>query len=344
MEPPPRRPIDLSGADLEPLLEQAALVRRKSLWHDARERLHANRPARWSLRFLVCLALFSLCAPLLPLSSPMALDLAEEPGPPELRIPWNNGWQHRISLGFRLDEPLQSRELLFRAESALVGLVTLATRIQPDVFRAAHNGTTTAIELALPYLEELDPARGSDLEARVRQHLSGRMEDGRLTLKNGGSVALSFTGVQAQNGYWELSFLDRELLRLRHRLFGFHQAGHWLGTDSKGRDLLARLAWGSRVSIQVALASALVSLVIGVVYGGIAGYVGGRVDRLMMRLVDALYSIPFLFVVIFVITLLDEYRAELAERYGIGHMAAFFAVLGMVTWLTMARRRRAAHA
>jgi len=49
-----------------------------------------------------------------------------------------------------------------------------------------------------------------------------------------------------------------------------------------------------------------------------------------------LYAIPFLFVVIFVITLLNEYRAELAEL-GIGRLTAFFVVLGLVTWLTMAR-------
>ena len=99
------------------------------------------------------------------------------------------------------------------------------------------------------------------------------------------------------------------------------QTGYWqtgLATDSEGRDLLARIVWGSRISIQVALAATLCSLLIGVTYGALsAGYLGGRVDNLMMRIVDVLYSIPFIFVVIFLITIINEYRSELAEVYGI---------------------------
>jgi oligopeptide transport system permease protein len=331
-----RRALENSGA-LASALAEAATVRGRGLWQDARRRLHANFAAKWSLRFLLLLSLVALLAPLLPLPSPMTLDLTGEPQPPRLSPPWLPGWQHRVTLHFHLTEPIDSRELLFRADSALAGIVTLAARVQPEVFHGSYGDRVETIEVALPYREEFDPQRGSDLEQVVRGELAGKLEGGRLILRNGGSMAMTFTGVSAHNGYWELGRVDRLLVDLRYELFRFHQTNHWLGTDAKGRDVLARVVWGSRVSLQVAVAAALVSLVIGVVWGSVAGWLGGWVDALLMRIVDVLYSIPFLFVVIFVITILSQYRVELAERYGIGHLTAFFAVLGMVTWLSMAR-------
>ena len=54
---------------------------------------------------------------------------------------------------------------------------------------------------------------------------------------------------------------------------------HWFGTDALGRDLLARLFIGARVSLAMGLVATLVSLVIGVLYGAIAGYLGGGSTR-----------------------------------------------------------------
>src|SRR5690606_1243055 len=86
-----------------------------------------------------------------------------------------------------------------------------------------------------------------------------------------------------------------------------------------------------------ALAATLCSLLIGVTYGALAGYLGGRVDNAMMRLVDILYSIPFIFVVIFLITIVNEYRTELEDRYVIDRELIFFVVIGAIYCLTMAR-------
>ncbi len=136
--------------------------------------------------------------------------------------------------------------------------------------------------------------------------------------------------------YWELGPLDRSMVSLRTWAFGDFQTGAWLGTDTKGRDLLARIVWGSRTSILAALAAALVSLVIGVTYGAIAGLEGGKTDRRMMRVVDVLYSLPFVFVVISVISLLDAPRASLDEPL-MHREWVFFAVIGAIYWLSMAR-------
>jgi len=104
---------------------------------------------------------------------------------------------------------------------------------------------------------------------------------------------------------------------------------HWLGTDDLGRDLLARLLYGARISLSIGLAATVVSLAVGVTYGATAGYVGGRVDGLMMRAVDILYGLPYMLFVI----LLMMYVGQ--------NLLALFVALGAVQWLTMARIVRA---
>ena len=337
--PASARAWDLSGAGLEALLEEAGNFQGRSLWEDAKARLRRSRAASVSIVFLVLVGLASVLAPLLPLPSPMAIDLKAEPAPPTLQL-GNNGWQHRISVLFKFAEPLplSSREMLNRAESRLAGLVTLATKIEPSVARTAGPGGIDGLELALPYSRELDPNHGGDpVDKRIRSILAERAPGGVLELRDGGHVAVRLASVIPRDGYWDLNVLDRTLLTLRHRFFGFWQTGHWFGTDAKGRDLLARIVWGSRVSLQVAIAAALCSLLIGVTYGAVSGYLGGWIDNLMMRIVDVLYSVPFIFVVIFVITVLNEYRTTLFDRWGIEYITIFYVVIGMIYWLTMAR-------
>jgi oligopeptide transport system permease protein len=93
------------------------------------------------------------------------------------------------------------------------------------------------------------------------------------------------------------------------------------------------------VSLAVGLVATLVSLVIGVSWGATAGYLGGRIDNAMMRFVDMLYSIPFIFVVIFLVTILSEPTTikPWLDRYGIDRIVIFFIVVGAIYWLTMSR-------
>lgn len=103
-------------------------------------------------------------------------------------------------------------------------------------------------------------------------------------------------------------------------------ASHWLGTDRLGRDLFVRTFYGIRVSLLISLAATALSIAIGVTWGAVAGYLGGRTDELMMRFVDVLYSLPYLFIVIILMTVFER-----------GSLPVLFCAMGAVGWLTTAR-------
>jgi peptide/nickel transport system permease protein len=75
-------------------------------------------------------------------------------------------------------------------------------------------------------------------------------------------------------------------------------AAHWLGTDDQGRDVMARVLYGARVSLSVAAISVTIGVVVGVTIGLTAGYAGGTADLLLMRVIDALLAFPGLLLAI----------------------------------------------
>jgi len=100
---------------------------------------------------------------------------------------------------------------------------------------------------------------------------------------------------------------------------------HLFGTDELGRDLFSRTLLGVQVTLFVAVIASIVSLGLGVAYGATAGFIGGKTDALMMRAVDALYALPFVFLVILLMVVFER------------NFMLIFVAIGAINWLDMAR-------
>ncbi len=92
---------------------------------------------------------------------------------------------------------------------------------------------------------------------------------------------------------------------------------HWLGTDSSGRDVFARLLHAGRVSLGVGVSSALVAIVLGTVLGAVAGLAGGLLDGAIMRCADIVLSFPSLVVILVVAGILGPSVTTLVLAIGV---------------------------
>lgn len=105
--------------------------------------------------------------------------------------------------------------------------------------------------------------------------------------------------------------------------------GHWLGTDQLGRDLLARMLSGARLSLFVVLVAAAIAAVIGTLLGMLAGYLGGWVDALIMRLMDIQLAVPFILLILLVMALFGTTLTNI------------IVIMGVTSWAIYARVARA---
>ncbi|PRD42941.1 peptide ABC transporter permease [Phyllobacterium phragmitis] len=97
---------------------------------------------------------------------------------------------------------------------------------------------------------------------------------------------------------------DPDITSPADRLLPVLSEGHMLGTDHLGRDVLARLVWGTRVSLFVGIAAAFVAAFLGSVIGLVAGYAGGRADNLIMRGIDMLMAFPYILLALAIVAVL----------------------------------------
>lgn len=109
----------------------------------------------------------------------------------------------------------------------------------------------------------------------------------------------------------------------------FTNPAMWLGTDYLGRDILAGMLIGGRVTLIVGLAAALITMTIGITIGALAGYFGGWVDSLLSRLTELFQVLPTLLFAMVLVTLFTP------------SLQVVIAAIGLVSWTGTARLARA---
>ena len=298
---------ELSAANFESLDSQreVQVISRPSLsyWEDAWIRLKANRRALVSLYIVIGLMLFTIAGPWVWQVDPAVQDIdqiSQPPGTDRSAVivseyePWF-GTPDLPGQGLRLAEEANSQ----------------AVRLQWDVLPGA-NGHRVYRNL-FPVGSEL--AYGVPL-AEILNNGTLYFED-RLDLKPGryyySVVALGPRG-EISNQYETISVdvervttvseaLERGLITEADGIGvgdSVELAWHPLGTDYLGRDMLARLMAGARVSLFIGIGAPFLFVLFGVVYGSAAGFIGGRIDQFMMRFADFVVALPFLlFMILF---------------------------------------------
>jgi peptide/nickel transport system permease protein len=114
---------------------------------------------------------------------------------------------------------------------------------------------------------------------------------------------------------------------------------HPFGNDDLGRDMLARVLWGGRVSIAVGISAVFIAVTLGVAVGALSGYFR-RLDNPLMRITDLFLSLPILPLLLVLVYL---FRDVLKERFGdqVGIFLMIVGVIGILNWMPTARLVRA---
>ena len=302
-----------SDSEKESMVEMHKSI---SFWKDAWRRFRANTVSMVALFvFLVCL-FFAFIGPYL--------------------IPYNYADQYRTSQKLGPFEYSEGEQAVHDIEKLTDGFY--ATALRP--------GSITALDPGEYYLRS-----GKDIYAFTLSEITDNSiilidKDSSDQLKlvkesdvRDGSystyTAIPFTNTPSE-GATELKTFKRVF-------------PHVFGTDSSGRDIMARTMYGARVSIIIGVVAAIIVLIIGSIYGAISGLAGGAVDFVMMRIVELIYSVPEVLIVLLLqVVLKDPLQAwfqahsdtsafvKAMSDLGAG-IVSIFITFAVLYWVTMAR-------
>jgi peptide/nickel transport system permease protein len=120
-------------------------------------------------------------------------------------------------------------------------------------------------------------------------------------------------------------------------------AEHLFGTDSIGRDVMARTIYGGQISLIIGLLAVLIENIIGITVGALAGYFGGLLDNILMRITEAMLNIPEIFLLIVMAKFFggEVPEIELFGRVFSGSVVVIVLIIGLTSWMYLARIVRA---
>lgn len=290
-----------------------------SYWQDAWIRLKKNTRAIISLYIVVGLAIFTLLGPYMWRVDPALQDLNQISQPP--------AWPKKALLvdNYERFKPIVLEDFPAEPEEYLEDIPA------PDNIRTIEAPTTQQVRITWDpvegaggyniYRNQRQPESINDLGLPLGSTLGGNevsYED-RLNLESrtyyysivstdgfDESFTYNSVAITPQLAITYDEALDRGLIESRQD----HAEGteielefHPLGTDYLGRDMLARLMEGARVSLFIGICAPFLFVLFGILYGGFAGYIGGKLDQFLMRFADFVVALPFLlFMILFKIS------------------------------------------
>lgn len=148
---------------------------------------------------------------------------------------------------------------------------------------------------------------------------------GELMLEVRQTYMMRIADKEGRTSLSEAQQAELDLLAADVEVNPVHQRHYLLGTDSLGRDVLARTIYGGQISIMIGFIGTVTALLIGILFGAVAGYIGGWVDNLIMRFVDIMYGLPYMLIVIIMMAILGQ------------NIFILFIAIALVSWLTIAR-------
>ena len=307
-------PGDFAPANEE---EKAAMEEKHksvSYWRDAWRRFRSNTVSMVALVvFIICL-LFAFIGPMM--------------------IPYSYGDQYRSAQKMGPFEYSKGEALIKSVSGSCDGFY--ATALQPGSITALNKGDYFISSRGKTYAFTLERA----------------IEKSVIILRRGDKDPLILVKeADIKDGSWSryeaISFTETAVEGASELKLSTNVFPHVFGTDSAGRDLMARTMYGTRVSIIIGVMAALIVLVIGATYGAISGLSGGAVDFVMMRIVELIYSIPEVLVVLLLqVVLKDPLNAwfsssssgfvQAMSALGSG-IISIFITFALLYWVTMAR-------
>ncbi len=336
----------LSAAGFEPVQvdRQMQQLTRPSLsyWQDAWRRLKANRRAFISLYIVIGLLLFTVAGPWVWTVDPSTQDLdqvSKAPGSDRRAFiaepyqPWD-GVRTAVSEGPASSAPPTNVKTVGTTTTQAVRLTwdpvagAAGYRIYRNIYRPTAGGA-----LGLPLGDALTPDQVSfedrlDLEPMTYYYAV-------LTLDRFGQAlsAPASLGVKVVRVITRAQAVERKLVASESDAKvgdTLQLALHPFGTDYLGRDLLARLMTGARVSLLIGIFAPLFYVLLGIAYGSAAGFMGGKADSVLMRFADFVVALPFLlFMILF----------KIAFGIGPGESGIFpmLVALVLLSWPSAAR-------